>query len=387
MAATLWTDSFLDEMRTQGDPLADKAVAALYERGSQDLSRVNALMRTLVTNDQLIPQQLPLEIQEYLVHSAVIPELDARKALMGEQVFAEHGMEILMILGFYSLPLSYAARKGVQVIYDTGLLLNRAAQRLFETTQLVADMLSPGGLTPAGRAIRSAQKVRLMHAAIRFLLTHDPRKPWDPSLGVPINQEDLAGTFSVFTVVVAKYGMEKLGIRLSPEQQEAYLHAWRAVALVQGVDPRVLPETMAGVDDLARIIQKRQFAESEQGRQLTAALLRAMEAMIPQPFHGVPAVLMRHFLDQSPYDGRDIATLLGVPLGKGSDLLLDAMEGLGGVVNFVEQHFSPARQLLRTVGVEVIEGMLRLERGGNRPPFELPAHLRMGGAGGRSEVA
>ena len=382
MANALWTDLFLDNMRGQGDPLADQAVATLYDTDKKDLRRVNALMRSLVTNDQLIPEQLPPEIQEFLVSSSVIPELDQRKLLLGEQVFAEHGPEMLMILGLYSLPLSYAAQKGVQVIFDTGLLLHRAAQRLFETTQLVVDMLSPGGMTPTGRAIRSAQKVRLMHAVIRFLLTHDPQKPWESALGVPINQEDLAGTFSVFTVVVVKYGLEKLGIHLPLEQQEAYLHAWRAVGLVQGIDPRLMPETMAGVDEMARIIQMRQFGASEQGRQLTAMLLQALEGMIPKPLHGVPAVMMRHFLNEDPYDGRDLATLLGVPPGKASDLLLKAAIAVGQVVDGLEAHSSLIRKLIRHLGMAVIDGMLRMERGGNRPPFDMPSHLRTRWASG-----
>jgi hypothetical protein len=35
-----------------------------------------------------------------------------------------------------------------------------------------------------------------MHAAIRWLLQNDPERSWENELGVPINQEDLAGTLS-----------------------------------------------------------------------------------------------------------------------------------------------------------------------------------------------
>jgi hypothetical protein len=387
MTTTLWTDTFLDDMRNRGDPLADQAVAALYDTNKRDLSRINSLMRNLVSNDQLIPEQLPPEIQEYLVRSAPMLELDPERVLLGEQVFADHGPEILMILGFYSLPFSYSARKGAHVIYDTGLLLQRAAQRLFETMQLVVDMLSPGGMNPTGRAIRSAQKIRLMHAAIRFLLTHDPRRPWDASLGVPINQEDLAGTFTVFTVIVAKYGLEKLGIVLPLEQQDAYLQAWRTVGLVQGIDPRLLPVTMAKVDEMSRIIQTRQVAESEQGRQLTASLIQAMEAILPKPFHGTPTVMMRHFLSEDPYDGRNLATLLGIPPGKLTDLLLEATIRFGEAVNYADTHSSIAQKVIRHVGLMMIEGMLRLERGGNRPPFSIPANLKVHWAGKDAQVA
>jgi hypothetical protein len=191
----------------------------------------------------------------------------------------------------------------------------------------------------------------------------------------------------VFTVVVAKYGLEKLGIHLTLEQQEAYLHAWRVVGRVLGIDPRLLPETMAGVDEMARVIQQRQFAESPQGRELTAALLQAMKTMLPLPLNGVPAMMMRHFLHEDPYDGRDIASMLGVPPGKFTDLFLDAATGLGKLVNHCEEHSSLARKLIRHVGMDMIEGMLRLERGGNRPPFDIPAHLRTNWASKAAQTA
>ncbi len=60
-----WTDALLDQMREFGDPVADKPVAAVLERGGVDA--VNAMMRTLVRADQPVPQELPDEIRDYLV--------------------------------------------------------------------------------------------------------------------------------------------------------------------------------------------------------------------------------------------------------------------------------------------------------------------------------
>jgi hypothetical protein len=54
-----WTDALLDEMRQVGDPVADTPVAAVLERGGVDA--VNAIMRTLVRNDQPVPEELPDE--------------------------------------------------------------------------------------------------------------------------------------------------------------------------------------------------------------------------------------------------------------------------------------------------------------------------------------
>src|SRR6187549_451702 len=128
-----------------------------------------------------------------------------------------------MLLCCYSLPSSYAARKGVQVLHRTAYLAKRPNRRLFETAQFIVDVLSPGGLGPLGHGQRTAQKVRLMHAAIRHLILHDPNTRWPADdLGVPINQEDLLGTLMTFTWLILD-GLSRLGVRLTPQEQQAYL--------------------------------------------------------------------------------------------------------------------------------------------------------------------
>src|SRR5262249_36156671 len=152
--------------------------------------------------------------------------------------------EILMVLGFYGLPADYAAKKGVKVLHRTAQLTRRPVRRVFETTQMVVDVMAEGGLGSEGRGVRSAQKVRLMHAAVRHLLTHDPATPWDASLGLPINQEDLAGTLMTFAYVVLD-GLARLGIALASDDREAYVHCWQAIGRIMGVREELIPADFA----------------------------------------------------------------------------------------------------------------------------------------------
>jgi hypothetical protein len=174
---TKWTHAFLDEMRQAGDTLADGVVTTLFEIGPVDA--VNSLMATLVINDQPTPDQLPAQLKDYLEATSHIPPADPKLVEHGQRLFQRCGPEILMVLACYPLPASYAARKGVQVLYRTGYLTNRPNHRLFETTQMVMDVLVPGGLDANGRGVRTAQKIRLMHAAIRRLILTDPGRPWE----------------------------------------------------------------------------------------------------------------------------------------------------------------------------------------------------------------
>ncbi len=66
-----WTDSFLDAKRRIGDPPADRVVDDLFTAGNVDA--VNALLRTLVRNDQVPPDELPPIVAEYLRDTVLLP--------------------------------------------------------------------------------------------------------------------------------------------------------------------------------------------------------------------------------------------------------------------------------------------------------------------------
>lgn len=91
----------------------------------------------------------------------------------------------------------------------------------------------------------SAIRVRFLHAHVRARLLGSPH--YDVSAyGVPINQEDLQVTLTVFSCTVfysacfvnvltvpaadnVIYGLEKLGFFIRDEEKEDYIHAWRYV--------------------------------------------------------------------------------------------------------------------------------------------------------------
>src|SRR3982751_2832131 len=113
------TDAILDSARTRGDALADATVAAIFKAG--DTAAVAKLLGTLMRDDQQ-PGDLPAPVADYLAKSGLMIERSRDLAAAGERVFAEHGPEIMMLLCCYSLPSSYAAKKGVQVLHRTAYL-------------------------------------------------------------------------------------------------------------------------------------------------------------------------------------------------------------------------------------------------------------------------
>ncbi len=102
----------------------------------------------------------------------------------------EHGPQVCVALATASLIYCYAGYPGVKALTFSRRLGQDADRRVGETAQFVLAVMAPGSPDPCGRGIRKIQKVRLLHAAIRHLVTGSGR--WDVTAdGEPICQVDL----------------------------------------------------------------------------------------------------------------------------------------------------------------------------------------------------
>ncbi|HTY30021.1 oxygenase MpaB family protein [Mycobacterium sp.] len=377
-----WTDALLDRMRHTGDDLADKPVRAVLE--SHGVDAVNAIMRTLVRNDQLVPDDLPEEIRAYLAETHPLPEwADMGKIKRGQQLYETWGVLITLCLFCASLPASYAAADGVKVLYLTARLDTDARRRVMETGQFLMDVLSVGGLDEHGKGRRTIQRVRLMHAAVRQLIearneqaarTKQPPL-WHPDWGTPINQEDLAGTKLVFSYIVAD-SLPRLGVRLPAKDVDAYLHLWNVIGQLMGIDDELRVD---GIDDakaLVDAIRRRQFRASPEGQDMTKALLDLMDEMTPfHRFDDTIPPLIRHLI------GDDVADMLDVPKSALPEIgrLARANKWIFVHVFGRTERDSPRYELVsrmaRPFGYDLVHGLFRLERGGERAPFAMPDHL------------
>src|SRR5262249_52930088 len=151
-------------------------------------------------------------LRAYIEETSRMPRwADGRALARSQEHFTRHGPWIILALHCASLPYCYGAAKGVKALYLTDKFQRTPWRRLLNTAQFLIDVMAIGRFTPDGHGLRSAQKVRLVHAALRLRLTRDGR--WDPAWGVPINQEDLAGTLLSFSIVVLD-ALEKLDLEI-----------------------------------------------------------------------------------------------------------------------------------------------------------------------------
>jgi len=369
-----WTNELLDSMRLVGDDVADQPVRAVLDSGG--VEQVNALMATLVRVDQPIPDELPEELKHYLNTTLELPGwADPQRIRRGQEVFETWGAQICLCLFCASLPASYAAAKGVQVLDRTAqleLATNRK-RRITETGLFLIDACYVGGLDVNGPGLRTIQKVRLMHAAVRQLIrgrAAERPEVWDyATLGQPINQEDLVGTRLVFAGAVID-SLPRIGIRLDDRDYEDYLHLWNVIGHLLGVDDRLLVTDVDDAIALADLVRLRHYSASDAGKRMTAALLELLYEITPGDHvdRRIYPALIRHFIT----DG--IADLLEVPRSS-------LVDDVGRLVRILEWFLTrvlgrPDRlaRLARPASREMLKGMLLWQRG-SRPPFAIPDRL------------
>jgi uncharacterized protein (DUF2236 family) len=362
-----WTDAFLDRYRQIMDPLADELVRDVLASG--EISSVNDLLGYLIANDGIVPRDMPPKVRDYLQATDILPAwADPQKLVDGEEVFSAHGLDIVLALFCSSLPAAYAAAKGVEVLYLSAELRTNPVRRIIETAQMVIDVMAPGGLSATGDGRRDCQKVRLMHAGVRYWTLASGKwnaSAWDQ----PINQEDLAGTLCTFTTAVFQ-ALESLNAKLTRDQLEAYFHCWRVVAYLLGVQPILLPDNVDDAWALTNAIRRRQFRRSEAGQAMARALTQMMADSAPRLLKGLPPALMRHVL------GDQIGNLLGLPPPGWSERLVNLVVSIVGGNSHLERRSWIFAWLTRYYQPHLIDALVAYKRGGQRPSFHIPDALR-----------
>lgn len=356
-----YADQMLDSLRQEGDPSADRVVAELVTA-----PEIGRLLQTLLRNDQVVPADLPGPVAAWVEATGRLPSwVSPRRLERGAAFFAEHGVLISLILASDSLVECYAARKGVKVLTATYRMAQNPYRRIAETAQWMLLVLAPGGLGPHGQGIRATQKVRLLHAAIRRLILQSGR--WDTRAdGIPINQEDLAGTLMAFSYIVLR-DLRKLGVAVSDGEAEDFLYTWRAIGELMGIRPSVIPVSLAEAQDLTEAIFRRHHGPSPEGALMTRALLEMHARLIPgELFDGIFPALLRYLA------GDQVADWMEVPRTPWEAVV----ERFGSSIGRAENQTDPLRKAAGRLGVAFLQATAIAMTNYERASFAIPTELR-----------
>lgn len=261
--------------------MADEVIRDLMENNL--LEATNRILFSLEKNNS-IAEGLPPSLQNFLTQTSQLPSwADPKKLRKAQELFSLYGLEISLILFCKSLPQSYCCPKGVKVLHSTGRLsqdptFNKFTRRVMETSKFVMNVLSENSFESEGSAIVTIQKVRLLHASIRYYLK---KHHWDSeNLGQPINQQDMIGTLMSFSALVIE-GLEMLNINWNNEEKDAYIHCWNVAGYILGVKPEFLPANYDEALSLGNLIFDDQKGYSKEGQEMAEALVSFIHYILP----------------------------------------------------------------------------------------------------------
>jgi len=327
-----FSNQFLEKKRFVGDFTADLVIEEIFS--SENKQQIYQQLAKINHNKDLQKADLPLFLKEYFIKEANIPQWADKQRMQEAWIFFEnYSSEILGMLGFLSLPYCYAAAKGANVLYFSEKIRSNTYRRLIETSQFVLDVMQKNSFSEAGKGWTSLLKVRLMHATVRYHLKK--HKEWNQDWGIPINQEDMAGTNIAFSLITLR-GLRKMNYSISTQEAESFIHLWNVIGDRLGITKELLPEGNREAFWLEKYITERQFQPSEAGKVLTKTLIKVLNeprVNTPSMPEGFITTYMRFLL------GEKTANILGIPQSNWTTNVVKALQFITWAENFFDKKF------------------------------------------------
>ncbi|CAL9436024.1 hypothetical protein SUDANB121_02162 [Nocardiopsis dassonvillei] len=320
------TPESMSALRLVGDELADSTVATLFERG--EVGRFNTLMRYFSTAGQELPEGLPDVAHEYLRATAAPPSwVDWDEMERARLFFIDNNVHVSTALAFSAMPACYVIPHVARLLSATHGL-EYPSRRMAETGQFTVYLMQPDAFEAGSRFVPAVQKVRLLHASIRYHMRREGL--WDEeALGTPICQEDMIGGLMIFSIQVLD-ALHRLGVHMSAEGAAAYFYAWRVVGEMLGISPGQAPADLEEARLFSDLYMTRYMGPSEEGARLTRQLIDLYEEVVPGTLlDPVVAALIRYLI------GDTCADWLQVPRS-GWDTAVKASPALLGVLETIE---------------------------------------------------
>lgn len=335
-----WNADFLDRMQCEGDPPADEAIGEMLEATDDSPEKTaRILLRQLLGGGHhaaLLGCPGSQRLAEFLAENSELPDWADPKVIEQAQYLCRNNLVVgSVLLAVASLPECYLDARGTPVLASTGQLSENPTRRLRHTAHMVFSVCAPGGLVrqpgedestvPIG--VSKALTVRLLHALIRRFTIDGYRLPEsfyqdvEDELGigdpvsfdeedrepVPVNQEDQAFVLLTFSYVVVR-GLDRLGVKLTPQDRDAYVHLWNVVGHIMGVRRELMAKDYKEAEVLFNILKKRLAGPSPDGEALIGAIMTWVNRLVPRPLRVLnpAAQLIRYFI------GSESAEILGI---------------------------------------------------------------------------
>ncbi|MDW4573137.1 oxygenase MpaB family protein [Microbacterium sp. M3] len=347
------------------DDEIDQIIATITDSGQT--AQVNAAMDGWVNNWQPVPAGLPPEISGWLNGHMQLPAWADRTKLRRAADFNRRkDTYLFMIYGVGGGIMSTVIPREARSVYHSkgGADMQDRAAKTFSFGYDLSDL---NAFENTGEFIVTANRTRMVHAAVRHLLPQSPH--WQASghdEEIPISNHDILVTFHS-TGTFAHKKLKEWKVPMSRADEDAFLHSWQVALHFLGVRDEYIPATWDAAHAQAAQILTPILAPTTEGKYLAEVLL----GLVAQVDLGVTRGFLNEFVRYQL--GNDVGDWLGLK----RDYVAAATIRVGwpsyilfreGLIRIMPANFYLFDQLLRAIAM----AFLNKGQSGTTTPITIP---------------
>lgn len=271
------------------DDAADPLLASLLDNGQ--VPAVNTAFQSWINNGDALPGGLPANLTTYLQQYNALPSwADTTKLSLAADFNRRMNLYLFLSYSLGSGMMSTVIPNEARNVYYSAGGADMKA-RAAKTFTFGYDLSTMDAFLPTGHFVVTANKTRMVHAAVRHLLPQST--PWETVTAeqTPISQGDILVTFHS-TGTYAHQNLVKWGVPMSAADEDAFLHSWQVALHLLGVQDQFIPQSWAAADAQAAQILTPILAPTTEGVSLAHTLLQLMY----QPTLGLDTGLVNEFV-------------------------------------------------------------------------------------------
>ncbi|MFI5560142.1 oxygenase MpaB family protein [Amycolatopsis japonica] len=252
------------------DDEIDRIMAGVLEAGQ--VPAVNTALRSWVDNNDPLPGGLPADLAGYLQRVNRLPSwADPAKLRRAADFNRRKDTYLFMLYGLGSGIMSTVIPREAKSVYWSagGADMQDRAAKTFTFGYDLSDL---NAFEPDGQFVVTANKTRLVHAAVRHLLPQSPHWKAVADERIPISNGDILVTFhSLGTYVHRK--LREWKVPMSAADEDAFLHMWQVAIHLLGVREEFIPKTWAAAEAQSAQVLTPILSPSFEGKELAEDLL------------------------------------------------------------------------------------------------------------------
>ncbi|MCF2525888.1 oxygenase MpaB family protein [Yinghuangia soli] len=297
------TDTVADPFQVW-DPVADEVAARVLADGAA--ASVNAAWGSWRDNRDPLPSGMPGYVTAYLQQVNRLPSwADPALLAQSEKLYTRLSSYLFVSESLGSGILSTVIPREARAVYwsEGGADMKARAAKTFTFGY---DLHSARAWQPTGHFIVTANKTRLVHAAVRNLLPTSAKFMATADQPKPISNGDILRTFhSVATYT--QNNLKKWHVHLSPAEAAADLHAWQVALSLLGVRDEFIPASWSDARAQADQMLWPVLAGTFEGNELCKTLLGYVQDPVAGLDTGFVSELVRYLI------GDTYANWLNIP--------------------------------------------------------------------------